>query len=218
MELWVLIGVSIVGAAFGVVITRRLSGTTVAATVGATCAESGADAALEQLNTKIPPLVQVAYFRVLAQRERAAMLAMLGEVKTLQSEQDARGGSLLQQANIDAVALMGLAITDPNRKPHAEALQALAERIKADGGMTMAVLRKRVEAYAGLAKYLAGKNDKDFDGKMRWAVEDVIATENGALPVLLSLGLDEAMRRAGKDDLRGPHKKRILASGFREKR
>lgn len=218
MELWVLVVVSVVGAAFGVVITRRLSGTNVAATVGAACAESGADTALALLNTKIPPLAVVAYFRVLAQRERAAMLALLGEVKTLQSEQDARGGSLLQQANIDAVALMGLAIIDKNRAPHAKALQALAERIKADGGMTMAVLRKRVEAYAGLAKYLAGKNDKDYDGNMRWAVEDVIATENGALPVLLSLGLDEAMRRGGKDDLRAPHKKRILASGFREQR
>ena len=118
---------------------------------------AGLEAARRFLDQKIPPLTKIPLGKILDQRERMAALAILGDLPTIEQEIPAHRGALTAVIQVNAIALLGIAVRSADPKDAVARLDALATQMEQEGGATMALVKKKTRALAVLAKGLTGE-------------------------------------------------------------
>jgi hypothetical protein len=120
--------------------------------------EGGPATARQVLDGKARPATKIGINRILDQRERMAALALLGDVTALEQEIAAHTGTLTAVVQVNALALLGIAVRSADPTDAARRLDELAGQMERDGGRTMALVKKKTRALAVLAQGLTGQS------------------------------------------------------------
>jgi len=181
---------AIIGAVIGVVVSlvmvMQRGGTR--KKVLAMFAQGGPEAALRLLDQRIPPVQKIALSKLIAQRERMAALGAFGDLARIEQEMAGHSGSLTAEVQVKAIGLLALAVRSQTPAEVVVRLEELATRMETEGGRTMALVKKKTRAIAGLAKGLCGER---IPGATRLSI-DSLTSDGGFVQLLIW----QAMRRA----------------------
>lgn len=154
---------------------------------------AGRETARALLDQKLPPLTKIPLGKIIDQRERMAALAILGDVAALEAELPAHRGALTAVVQVNAVALLGIAVRSPDPRDAAARLDALATRMEQEGGATMALVKKKTRALAVLAKGLTGE---PIPSQTRMVL-DSLTGDGGMVQLVIWQALAQALEKAG---------------------
>jgi hypothetical protein len=155
---------------------------------------AGPQAARGLLDEKLPPLTKIPLGKIIDQRERMAALAILGDVAALEAELPAHRGALTAVVQVNAVALLGIAVRATDPSDAAARLDALATQMEQEGGATMALVKKKTRALAVLAKGLSGE---PIPSQTR-LVLDSLTGDGGMVQLVIWQALAQSLEKAGK--------------------
>jgi hypothetical protein len=117
----------------------------------------GPDAARQYLDKKIQPLTKIKLNQILDQRERMAALTLLDDRDALEQEIAGHLGPLTAVVQVNAIALLGLALRAEDPSEPAQRLEQLATQVEQEGGRTLKLVKKKTRALAVLAQALGGE-------------------------------------------------------------
>jgi hypothetical protein len=152
--------------------------------------------ARQYLDRKIPALRKVPLGKILDQRERMVGLALLADLPSLEQELEAHTGALTAVVQVNAIALLGIALRSPDPGEAARRLDALAAKMEAEGGATMALVKKKVRALATLALALGGQ---PLPSQTRLVLES-FSGDGGMVQLLVWSAIARALERSGQSE------------------
>lgn len=159
-----------------------------------TLEEQGPTAARTKLDLMIPPVRKIPINKIMDQCERMASLAIIGDTKALQDEIDGHDGKLTAVAQVDGLALLGLAIRSDDPAPHAKALDALAAKMEAEGGALMKLVKDKLRTFAGVAQAIAGQ---EVERKVHVQGRTLASKETGTPKIVMLQALALALEATG---------------------
>jgi hypothetical protein len=119
--------------------------------------QEGAPGARQYLDKNIRASAALSAGQIIDQRERMAALAILGDVEALEREMAQHRGGLNVVTQVDAVALVGIAVRSADPADAARRLDEIAARMEREGGVLMGLVKKKTRALATLVQFMAGQ-------------------------------------------------------------
>jgi hypothetical protein len=176
-----------------------------------TLEHEGQSAARAELDRMIPAIGAIPINKIVDQSERMASLAIIGDTVALQAEIDGHSGKLTAVAQVNGLALLGLAIRSDDPAPHAQALTELSAKMDAEGGALMKLVKDKLRTLAGIAQAIAGQQvDRDVHSRGR----TLASKEMGTPKIVLLQALVRAAERTGENPEPLRAEVRTLTSAF----
>jgi len=175
--------------------------------------DQGSDAARALLDRKHPPIKKIPIGKLLAQRERMAALALLGDTAAIDSELAGHHGPLTCTVQVGSIGLLGVALRSADAADAAARLDELATKLEQEGGRTMKLVKKKARALATLAKAMAHGEKIPSEARMSL---DSFSGDGGMVQLLVWQATAIALEKTGGEqqaaDLRA--KVRELTNAF----
>lgn len=159
-----------------------------------TLEQQGPGPARAELDRMIPPVGTIPLGKIVDQCDRMASLAIIGDTEALRAEIDEHEGKLTAVAQVDGLALLGLAIRSEDPAPHAQALTELSARMDAEGGALMKLIKDKLRTYAGIAQAIAGQK---VERKIHVQGRTLASKETGTPKIVLLQALARALEGTG---------------------
>lgn len=176
-----------------------------------TLEEQGQAAAKAELDRMIKPVGAIPISKIVDQCERMASLAIIGDTAALQAEVDGHSGKLTAVAQVNGLALLGLAIRSDDPAPHAQALTELSAKMDAEGGALMKLVKEKLRTYAGVAQAIAGQ---PVDRSIHSQGRTLAGKEMGTPKIILLQAMVRAAEGAGENAEPLRAQVRALTSAF----
>ena len=200
---------ALIGLIVGVILTvmRARSRKGIQAAVLGPLAAGDPAQARAALDKKIPPLTKIPNTKILEQRDRMAALTLLNDVQALEAETASHSGHITAVGQVNAIALLGVALRSADPADAARRLEDLATRVETEGGRLLGLVKKQVRAFAVLARGLGGAPmSADALGPIA-----ALANESGVTQIVLWQALARAYAAAGQAQNAESYRARVQA-------
>jgi hypothetical protein len=117
----------------------------------------GPASARQFLDSKVRPAAKLNANSILDQRRRMAALAILGDYPSLEGELAQHVGAIAVVAQVNSVALLGMAVRAPDPTPYIQRLEGLATQLETQAGALYKLPKQQTRRLALLAAGLAGR-------------------------------------------------------------
>lgn len=134
--------------------------------------------------------------KLLDHLERFGWLAILGDLQALEEEGQSIVGGLSVTTQLQAQALAGLLAHDPNPQRHVASMDAVADRIEAEGGMMLKLVKTTTGDIRAMARAIAGQG---MDAEARKRLQGRAGQSTPAVRVVLLRLIARATELAGED-------------------
>lgn len=160
--------------------------------------KQGGPAAREALDgyIKPSPTGKVGASKLIDHLERFGWLAILGDLQALEQEGQAIQGSLTVMTQLQAQALAGLLAHDPNPQRHIASMDAVADRIEAEGGAMLKLVKNLTRDMRAMSNAMAGQ---PMDPEARTRLSKRAQQCSPAVRVVLLRLIARATEIAGED-------------------
>ncbi|MEM9459798.1 MAG: hypothetical protein AAGF11_36815 [Myxococcota bacterium] len=159
-----------------------------------TLEQQGPGPARALLDRTLPAMGTIPLGKIVDQCERMASLAIIGDTEALRAEIDRHEGKLTAIAQVNGLALLGLAIRSDDPAPHAQALTELSARMDAEGGLMMKLVKDKLRTYAGIAQAITGQK---VERKIHVNGRTLASKETGTPKIVLLQALARALEGTG---------------------
>jgi hypothetical protein len=196
----------IVGIVMTVVMARKRKG--IQAAVLGPLNAGDATQARAALDKKVPPLTKIPNTKIIEQRDRMAALTLLNDVQALEAEAASHSGHITALGQVNAVALLGIAVRSADPADAAQRLEALATHVETEGGRLLGLVKKQVRAFAVLGRGLTGAPmDADALGPIA-----SLANESGVTQIVLWQAFVRAYEASGQTQNAESYRTRVQAA------
>jgi hypothetical protein len=157
--------------------------------------DEGRDAARKFLDAKLPEAraLSLARMNVQAQKQRQAALGWLGETAALRAGLGMHRGLLTSTIQVDAIALLSLALAADDPSDPTRELEELADRGRREGKLARVYAARLVRAFSDAANAFSGK---PLPSRSRSMLEQA-AMEGGMVELVVLQALRRALEANG---------------------
>jgi hypothetical protein len=167
-------------------------------------ASGGKAAALKALNEATPAMPGLKANHLVAQQERMAGLAIIGDTDSIMQEIKLHRGKLNLTAQVHGIALLGARVRGV--KEASGQLNELATKMEQEGGALMGAVKTKLRTFANLA---AALDDTPLPPEAGTAAHRLSASEGPMARLVVMAALAKATERFGGDA-------RVIRSKIRE--